>query len=129
MYMGYLQVFKVISGSFAVVSKWLVPRVTFKMAGLRVQQIAIWDSRVLVGCIWGTVDLVVFKVILGIILCNCLKMTFISKKTGFREKWAEILDCDGDTIVKHLESFDLSWGSFTVLVFIWPITQKQLVVK
>ena len=65
MSMGYLDllVFNVILVSFgALVSKWPVIR---KTAGCRARLSEIWESEVVVICIWGIFRLLVLKVILG----------------------------------------------------------------
>ncbi len=49
-------------------------------------------SKVLMQHIWSTFDLLVFKVIWGVIRCTCLKMACSSKAAGHRVKRSEIWD-------------------------------------
>ncbi len=54
-----------------------------------------WDSELVVTCILGIFDLLVFKVILGsfgALVLNCLKMACNSKMAGRGVKGSEIWD-------------------------------------
>ncbi len=53
---------------------------------------AVWESVVLVEPIVDAFDLLVFKVILGVIQCTCLKMAFNSKTADHKAKRREIWD-------------------------------------
>ena len=65
-----------------------------KMADRRAKGSEIWDTGVVVGCIWGTFDLVLFKVILGsflsLYICTFLIVACNSKTTSRRAKRGEM---------------------------------------
>ncbi len=48
-------------------------------AGCRVKRSEIWESGVVVICIWGTFDLLVFKVILGSLIALVSKWPVTQK--------------------------------------------------
>ncbi len=63
-----------------------------KTAGFRMKQSEIWPGggvRVIVTCIWNTLDLLVFKVILGLFGAR-LKIACILKMFNCRAKWIKI---------------------------------------
>ena len=59
-----------------------------KRANRRAKQSAVWDAEVLVEHVWGTLDLVVFKVILG----HSMHLTCNSKMNGRGAKRITIYD-------------------------------------
>ncbi len=85
LYMLYgvdLLVFKVLVGSFGtLVSKMCC---NSKMAGRRGNRNEIWNSGVVLVCIWGTSDLAVFKVILGSFCALISKCPVTRKRQAIR---------------------------------------------
>ena len=70
-----------------------------------------WHVRmgvVVVTCIWGTFDLLAFKVIWGVIQCTCPKIACNLKMAGRRAKWSNI------------------WESWVIVIciqrYLWPFS-------
>ncbi len=91
---------------------------------------------VVVTCISGTFDLLIFNVIFflgGGVRYTCLKIFCISKTAGRRTKWCKIWDswfvvmpvCIRSTFDHLLFKF---W-SFGVRVLTWPVTREWLAVE
>ena len=83
--------FKVILGSFGACPTMAC---NSKMASRRAKRNEIWESWVVVMCIWGTFDLLVFKVILETFRAR-LKMASKLKTAGRRAQRIEIWDWEG----------------------------------
>ncbi len=65
MYMGHLWPFSVLGHLGFIQCSCLKMACNSKIAGCRMKRSEIWESWVVVVCIWGTFDLLVLKVILG----------------------------------------------------------------
>ncbi len=65
-----------------------------KIAERREKVSEIWDSWILVTHIWGTFDLVGFKVIFGVIRCTCLKMALSQKRLAVEKHRVKCGDCN-----------------------------------
>ncbi len=69
-----------------------------KMVGRRTKRTEIWESRVVVTCVWGTFDLLVFKVSFGLIIKWSYSLTLYC--TGARalrwmmDGWMGLLSID-----------------------------------
>ncbi len=103
------------------------------MASRRVKRSEIWGWGLVVTDIWGTFDLSLFKVILGVIRCTCFKMACNSKTPGRTAKRSEIWElmvvfiCIFGTF--NLLVFSVILGSFRALVSKWHVTRKWLAVE
>ena len=103
-----------------------------KTAGLRTKQWN-WDSGILIHQhIWGTFDLLVFKVIFGSF------SALVSKRPGTRKQltieWKGVKfgtrgTCNLCMGYLDLLVFKVILGSFGALVSNWPVTRKQLTVE
>ncbi len=105
--------------------KWKIDKI-LGMASHRVKRSEICVSGVVVTGIWGTFDLLLFKVILEF----CVKMACNSKMPGYTAKRIEtwesgvVFICIWGTF--NLLVFKVILGSFSALVSKWPVTRNGL---
>ncbi len=94
-----------------------------------------WDSRthVLGTYRWGTSDLLMFKIILGLFGALFPKLASTSNMVGHKSETCWNVEL-GDSKITHIFStfdlvvFKVILGSFSALVSKWSVTWKQLIV-
>ncbi len=104
----------------------------------REKRSAIWDSGILVTCIWATIDLLLFKIIGGY-LVHLSQNALNSETAVCIANSVENLNNNNNNnnlgfvvtsrvygVTFDLVVFQIIWGSFSAHVSKWPLSQQRL---